>query len=286
MDLKMNQVHEPCEIKQEGKLYKIGMFAGINHVTIKALRYYDEQNLLKPAKVDEESGYRYYGAAQIADLHRILALRNMGFSTSDIHEIINSSDDKKMLLRKKQEILRKIAEYTEKLAMVESYLSKENTSLNAPVLIKKLPEVTVCAMKSTMESYDALFDLMPEMGGEMERLGCCCAEPDYCFTQFPDKGNQEEVSIEICQAVTEKKEDTDKVAFKVLPAVHEAACIFHRGSYDTFGESFAILLEYIEENGYEICGDIREAYIDGVWNKDTEEEWLSELQVPVKRINS
>ena len=58
MDLKMNQVHEPCEIKQEGKLYKIGMFAGINHVTIKALRYYDEQNLLKPAKVDEESGYR------------------------------------------------------------------------------------------------------------------------------------------------------------------------------------------------------------------------------------
>ena len=40
----------------------------------------------------------------------------------------------------------------------------------------------------------------------------------------------------------------------------------------------------IEENGYEICGNIRERYIDGVWNKDTEEEWLSEIQIPVRKI--
>ena len=29
------------------------------------------------------------------------------------------------------------------------------------------------------------------------------------------------------------------------------------------------LYQYIEENGYEICGNIRETYIDGVWNKET-----------------
>ena len=60
----------------------------------------------------------------------------------------------------------------------------------------------------------------------------------------------------------------------MLPEVPEAACIFHKGSYDTLHKSYAVLLNYIEENGYEICGNIRESYIDGVWNKDTVGEWL------------
>lgn len=47
-------------------------------------------------------------------------------------------------------------------------------------------------------------------------------------------------------------------------------------------KSYAMLLQYIEENGYEICGNIRESYIDGVWNKETEKEWLTEIQIPVK----
>ena len=41
--------------------------------------------------------------------------------------------------------------------------------------------------------------------------------------------------------------------------------------------------KYIEENEYEICGSIREKYIDGVWNKDREEDWLSEIQIPVRK---
>ena len=43
------------------------------------------------------------------------------------------------------------------------------------------------------------------------------------------------------------------------------------------------MLRYIEENGYEIAGEIRESYIDGVWNKDDERQWLSEIQVPVRK---
>ena len=88
--------------------------------------------------------------------------------------------------------------------------------------------------------------------------------------------------MEICEAVTEKKQDLGGIVFKVLPKVPTAACIFHKGSYDTLHNSYAMLLQYIEENGYEICGNIRESYIDGVWNKETEKEWLTEIQIPVK----
>ena len=73
----MNQQHEYCKEKEQPRLYKIGMFANVNRVTIKTLRYYDEQNLLKPVYVDEENGYRYYKAGQMAQLQRIISLKNI-----------------------------------------------------------------------------------------------------------------------------------------------------------------------------------------------------------------
>ena len=286
-EMKMYQHHPACEEKEKPHLYKIGMFASMNRVTIKTLRYYDEQKLLTPVYVDEENGYRYYEAGQIADLHRIIALKNMGFSIEDIRCILNGAEEKSLLLRKKQEILKEIAALTARLAEVESYLAKDTLHLAAPVLIRKILEVTVCTMKQRIESYDALFSLMPEMGEEMERLDCVCAEPEYCFTRYPEPGYKEEdILVEICEAVTEKKADAGKVRFKVLPEVPAAACIFHKGSYETLHRSYAVLLQYIEENGYEICGNIRESYIDGVWNKDSDTEWLTEIQIPVRRIEN
>ena len=282
-EIKMNQLHSGCEKKEKGHLYKIGMFANMNRVTIKTLRYYDEQKLLVPAYVDEENGYRYYAAGQMARLQRIISLKNMEFSIDDIRKITVEVEGKSILHEKKQEILKEIAVLPAKLSQVESYLARESMNLSAPVLIKEIPEVIVCTMEQKIKSYDALFELMPQMGAQMEMLGCQCALPEYCFTHYLEPGYKEEdILVEICESVTEKKEDSGDLKFKVFPKVPKAACIFHKGSYNTLHKSYAMLLQYIEENGYEICGNIRESYIDGVWNKETENEWLTEIQIPVK----
>ena len=42
-------------------------------------------------------------------------------------------------------------------------------------------------------------------------------------------------------------------------------------------------MKWIEENGYEIVDFARESYIDGCWNKSSEADWLTEIQVPVKK---
>lgn len=282
IEMKMNQPHPSCRHKEKEQLYKIGMFANMNRVTIKALRYYDEQKLLVPVYVDEENGYRYYAAGQMAQLHRIIALKNMGFSIDDIRKIIEGAEEKSFLLVKKQEILKEIAVLTDKLSQIESYLARDSINLSAPVLIKEIPQAIVCTMKRRIKSYDALFELMPQMGAQMELSDCKCAQPSYCFTHYLEpEYKEEDILVEICEAVTEKKPDTVDIAFKVFPKVPMAACIFHKGSYNTLPESYAMLLQYIEENRYEICGNIRESYIDGVWNKETENEWLTEIQIPV-----
>ena len=45
-----------------------------------------------------------------------------------------------------------------------------------------------------------------------------------------------------------------------------------------------IAIGHFKNNGYEIAGEIRESYIDGVWNKETENDWLTEIQIPVVKI--
>lgn len=68
-----------------------------------------------------------------------------------------------------------MAALTEQLAKLESYLNRGKERLASPVRIRKLPEVLVASMERQIESYDDLFTVMPEMGREMERLGCECA---------------------------------------------------------------------------------------------------------------
>lgn len=282
--MKMNEKHEAFTEKEVSHLYKIGMFAQMNHVTVKALRFYEEQELLLPAYVDGENGYRYYTMNQMADIQRITALKQAGFTLDDIKLINQGADTASLLASKKAALLRKIAELTSQIAVIDGYLSGPAKALDTPVLIRKIPAVIVASMQKRIDSYDELFSFMPEMGAEMERLGCQCALPEYCFTHYLEPGYKEEhILIETCEAVTEKKEDSQLVKFRELPEI-TAACIFHKGSYDTFPETYAAILRFIEDNGYEICGNIRENYIDGIWNKDREEDWLSEIQIPVRVV--
>ena len=281
--MQMNQRHEPCEVRENGTLYKIGMFAAMNHVTVKTLRFYEEQGLLMPAQINQENGYRYYTLSQMAVIHQITALKQAGFTLEEIARINSGADEEGVLQKKKSELIAKIAELTRQIAVVDGFLSKQKTGLAAPVLVKTIPETTVAAMKTRLASYDSLFEVMPEMGALMEKAGCECALPEYCFTNYLEPGYKDtDILVEICEAVTGAKQEIGGLYFKTLPEI-QAACVFHRGSYGTLPESYEAVLRFIEENGYEIAGAIRESYIDGVWNQDDDSGWLTEIQIPVRK---
>ena len=197
--MEMKQEYKPCEGKINDKLYKIGMFAAMNHVTVKTLRFYEEQGLLMPALIHPETGYRYYTLSQMAVLHQITALKLAGFTLEEIARIHSGADEEAVLLKKKSELLTKIAELTRQIAVVDGYLSKKKTRLSAPVLVKTIPETTVAFMRIRLESYDGLFDRMPEMGALMEKAGCTCALPEYCFTNYLEPGYKDaDILVEIC----------------------------------------------------------------------------------------
>ena len=97
---------------------QIKEFADFVGVSVRTLHYYDEIGLLKPAYVDEQTGYRYYDEESFVRMQEILFYRELDFSLKKIIEILNSPDyekekaldqQKNLLLLKKERLERMIS---------------------------------------------------------------------------------------------------------------------------------------------------------------------------------
>ena len=69
-------------------MFSIGEFARHGRVSVRMLRHYDTIGLLRPACVDPASGYRFYQASQLAELNRIIALKELGFTLPQVQSIL------------------------------------------------------------------------------------------------------------------------------------------------------------------------------------------------------
>lgn len=149
--------------------------------------------------------------------------------------------------------------------------------------IKSLPEIIVASHREVIASYAALGPLCYEkIGPEMNRLGCRCTEPGYCFTVEHNEHRSTDIDLEYCEQVEEALPDSDFIQFKTLPEVPKALCMKHVGPYEKFAESFQEAFRYIASHGYEVAGQPRASYIDGAWNQPDPEKWVSEIQIPIQ----
>ena len=71
-------------------MFKIGDFSRLTSISIRMLRFYDQNDILKPVYIDEESGYRYYQREQIFEASQVRFLRDIGFSTARIKAILEN----------------------------------------------------------------------------------------------------------------------------------------------------------------------------------------------------
>src|ERR1700733_13441207 len=69
-------------------MFSIGEFARLGGVSARTLRHYDQIGLLRPAAVDQDTGYRGYSAAQLGQLNRIMALKELGLSLTQVGRLL------------------------------------------------------------------------------------------------------------------------------------------------------------------------------------------------------
>jgi DNA-binding transcriptional MerR regulator len=279
-------------------MFRIGEFSRITRVTIDTLRHYDALGLLKPAKVDPFTGYRYYSARQLSSLNRILALKEVGFSLEEIARILQESPTREELRGMlKAQLVRAVEEVHAAQLRQERILARLNT-LNLEedmpayeVTLKPVEELTVAAIREVVPAIEQMPQRCSEMFDSIAQwMGANGLPFGPSMTVYYNEGFARENIDTECSFIipngesaraTKPKAPITVRQLKATPLV--ASTIVTDDFYkkvDGLTPAYAALAQWIEENGYQIVGPPRELFYGSAQQGDL----TAEVQFPVEKV--
>lgn len=271
-------------------MFKIGDFSRLSMVSVKALRYYDKLGMLKPARVDEFTGYRYYSTSQLMRLNRILAMKDMGLSLEQIALLLDQEPTPEqirgMLRLKQSELQQQLVESQARLIRIEAWLQtfeQETTMPAYDVVLKKVAPLQVAQLRGTTPSMEqigpTLNHLFDQVRGYITQQGATCTGTGitlYYDTEMRDH----DISVGACMAFDGSLSDGEQVKVETLPGVETMASVIHRGTFVTLNLAYNAILKWIEANGYTISGPNRELNLEFERGGD-QSKFVTEVQFPV-----
>lgn len=265
-------------------MFKIGDFSKLSQVSSKALRYYDDIDLLKPVHVDRFTGYRYYTVDQLPRLNRIVALKELGFALDQIAQLLEDNISVEqlqgMLLLKQAEIERHIEAEQQRLRRVQARLQQityENTAPVYDVITKQVEEIAIASIRECIPDYSHvghLFNALFTYLGEQHIT--TSGSPFVCYHDGEYREDNPDVEAGI--ALERDGENDGRIQFSRLPAMMAATTI-HTGHYETLSLAYGALLEWIEANNYEMCVPNRELYLRGPGPNRAPQDYVTEVQI-------
>jgi DNA-binding transcriptional MerR regulator/effector-binding domain-containing protein len=270
-------------------MFSIGDFASYGRVSVRMLRHYDAIGLLRPAHVDQATGYRSYAAQQLSRLNRIVALKDLGFSLQQVQSILDdkvSVEELRGMLRlRRAELQSQIATDSARLAQVEvrlQIIEGEGAMPADDVLIKRIPGVRVAELTGVAASFapesisPVIQPLYDELCVRLDRAGLTPVGPAIAY--YEDSPDGDGVLVHASLPVNADPRDGHGFAIVDLPEIEQAATIMHRGSMDNVMPTIQTLARWIDAHGYRSAGYNRELYIECGEDRDA---WATELQEPI-----
>jgi effector-binding domain-containing protein len=273
-------------------MFKIGEFSNLSGLSINTLHHYNEIGILKPEQVDKFTGYRYYSALQLVTVNKIIALKDAGFSLSEISPILYSLpsiDSIISMLEDKAETLEQaLKNESERLNRLRTniFLIKNGgVPIMNEITIKRVEPILIASTRKNINKGD-----FEETGKMWSAVNSFIDKAEIkrtipCMILFYNSTwNWEMVEswdIEVAEPVTKCVANNEIVKVYELPAVDKMACVVHHGSFNTVGETYKAISQWIEKNNYKISGPVREIYHKGEWATNNPEEYITELQFPL-----
>lgn len=271
-------------------MFKIGEFSKLTQVSIRMLRYYDETGLLKPAKIDEWTGYRMYSVEQIPILNRIVYLRDSGFNVSEIAAALSNKDDRlllKQLDAKYAEIERAIQDEQEKLRKI-TFAKKEilepKNEIHYQITIKEIPSYKVLSLRRIIPDYYGEGALWRELSDFAKKHQISISS--NTFSIYHDKEYKEtDVDVELCAPVEKPGTSSGWFTFRKTEPIPSMACTMVYGDFSNIAGAYTVFAKWLQDHSqYEMCGNTRQIVHRGPWNECNPEKYLVELQIPLKNI--
>jgi DNA-binding transcriptional MerR regulator len=273
-------------------MIRIGDFSKLGRVSIKTLRFYDEMGLLKPIEVDRFTGYRYYEFDQLASLHRILALKDLGFSLDEIRRLLE--DDLSieqldgMLKLRKAEIRQQVQAETERLERVERWLrqiEQEDSMSQYDVVIKKIEPVKVASIRGVVPTPPDQGALWGELMASLDQQKARMIGPPMAI-YHDGEFKEHDWDIEVCMPIVDEMTPDERLKVYSMPGFATAACVVHAGPFTTIGQAYDAIAKWISENGYQIVGPWRELNLRPPEPPGNQNDLntLNEIQFPVEKV--
>jgi DNA-binding transcriptional MerR regulator len=275
-------------------MFQIGEFSKITHVSGSQLRYYDEIGLLHPAKIDAVTGYRYYSSKQIPDLHRILALKELGLSLEQIRRMIkndiSSEEIRGMLSLKKMQVEQTVFEEVNRLRHIEARLSQLEAGVDVgdyEVILKSIPEMSFLSRRQMcLDIADAskhfveMFQSIPA-GIDKKYLGIPTAILHSDMYTEVDLDVEMGFILSEPHTIEQRMLEGMKMSVSMLPAVEMMVTAVQVGLPDESYTCRNFLAAWLETNNYVITGIGRDVFLVPP-QPGREAETVIEIQYPVQ----
>lgn len=263
--------------------YMINEVAKMHSVTKRTLLYYERIGIFMPHHVDEKTGYRYYVYEQFPFLKQIIYLKDLGLSLEDIQELLEHREFKPLI------------------EMLQAQLSTNISEQNALAKVEK-------DLKYLIDYYEQVQHLDER---DLNKPGIKLFNDRHIFYTLADENNSRGVMMayrKILRKLIEEDKFSqmhygtiilntesfyDKIGSfislpysfgfenEIIQKAGKYAYMYKKGGYYD-PESLKVLLKWIEDNGYEVDGDIYDySLVDYTFTK-SEEEMIQEIQIKVK----
>jgi len=254
-------------------MFRIGEFSRIARVSMRLLRYYDEIGLLQPAHTDAANGYRYYTAAQLPRLNRILVLRDLGLSLEQIaravQEDIAPAELRGMLQLRRAQLEQQQLEQSIQLRQLESRIAALDSPLETlpdDVVIRAEPEHRYLSLRTRHDSFasavsmalELFHDIPPQVGRGV--LGT------FMGVSHSSEFEPDDLDIELGFALESEPARLPTLrgrtlGLRTLPAHERVATCVRIGSPVDAHLTTARIARYLEATGYRLAGPSREIFL-------------------------
>lgn len=271
-------------------MLRIGDFSKLSRISIRMLRHYDEIGLLHPKQVDDFTGYRLYSEAQLPMAERIQSLKGLGFGLAMIGEILEHYGEpremERFLLVKRKELEDQILQAEQRRQLLDSamkWLREDGNMMEYNVNLKTMPKRYVASVRQVIPAYDCEGTLWQIMNEETASMNVQQAAPCYGLAIFHDQGYKEsDVDVEIQCSVIGTYKDTERLTFKTVEPI-EIASATYKGSYEQITRVNMAVANWIQENGYEMNGELFSIYHVSPADTTSPEEMVTEVCYPVRK---
>lgn len=268
----------------------VGGFARVAGVSAKVLRAYDAAGLFRPAWVDPSSSYRYYSPAQLPEIRRVVALRQLGLSLEAIGRLVSGGADlgaaleaqRRTLEAERRALERRLAALDIRVAMAEGDLAGPD------VVVRQVPAERVATLDPALHGGDIGASFY-ELEAHVRDAGARAPRPPGAIVGT-DRSDQV-IFVPIRRTIA----PTDRIGVAVLES-SRVATVVHRGPYATLGAARDSLLAWAGAGGYAPAGPLRILYLQfGAeselrlprgWVVERASDFVTELQLPIDQVGS